>query len=221
MKKKYLFIGSHPDDIEFGCGGLIAKLIKEKNTCIFVIATNGDQGSLTIPKKELAVIRKDEAIESAKILGVSIVEFLELPDGLTKFTFSHKIKLIELIRKHKPDSIFIHSKSDHHPDHEIIHKLSMASIKSAQGPWFKEAKGEPHFVNSVYGYEVWNPINEYQMSIDITAHFDEKMKALEMHKSQTKEYPYLDAVKGLASYRGAMVNGTGLAEVFEVLRGSL
>jgi len=221
MSYNYLFIGAHPDDIEFGCGGVVAKLKAEGHNCIFVVATNGEQGSLTLSKEELAKTRKNEALQSAKIFGVTDVEFLDLPDGLIKFTFSHKIKLIEMIRKHKPKSVFIHSKYDHHPDHEIIHRLSMAAIKSAHGPWFKEASGEPHQVSAIYGYEVWNPINEYQLSVDITPYFDKKITALAEHKSQTANYPYEDAIKGLASYRGAMVNGSGLAEVFEVLRTSI
>ena len=218
--KKYLFIGAHPDDIEFGCGGTVAKLIKEGHHCTFIIATNGDQGCLTTEKVDLAKTRKSEAIASANYLGVREIEFLDLPDGLTKFTFQHKIKLIEIIRKHKPNAVFTHSKFDHHPDHEIIHKLSIAAIKSAHGPWFKEASGSPHQVEAIYGYEVWNPINEYQMSIDITPFFSAKNNALAKHKSQTINFPYENAIKGLAQYRGAMINGNGLAEVFEVLRTS-
>lgn len=220
MKKDYLFVGAHPDDIEFGCGGTVSKLVSEGHNCIFIVATNGDQGSLNLDSKELAKVRKKEAIESAKTLGVHKVEFLNLPDGLTKFTFQHKIKLIEMIRKYKPNSIFTHSKFDHHPDHEIIHRLTIAAIKSAHGPWFKEASGSPHQVDSIYGYEVWNPINEYQLSVNITEHFDKKNEALSKHQSQTMDYPYENAIKGLAHYRGAMVNGNGLAEVFEVLRAS-
>jgi LmbE family N-acetylglucosaminyl deacetylase len=218
--KRYLFVGAHPDDIEFGCGGTVAKLIKEGHHCTFIVATNGDQGSLILDRDELAKTRKQEAIASAKYLGVTEIEFLNLPDGLTKFTFQHKIKLIEMIRKYKPDAVFTHSKYDHHPDHEIIHRLTIAAIKSAHGPWFKEASGKPHQVDAIYGYEVWNPINEYQLSIDITPYFSQKNNALAEHKSQTTDYPYENAIKGLAQYRGAMINGTGLAEVFEVLRTS-
>ncbi|MAX66223.1 MAG: PIG-L deacetylase family protein [Bacteriovoracaceae bacterium] len=218
MQNNYLFIGAHPDDIEFGCGGTVAKLVKAGHLCTFLIATNGDQGSHSIPKTQLAQIRKQEAIEAAKTLGVNDVRFLELPDGLTHFTFDDKMAMIELIRETKPYAVFTHSKFDHHPDHEIIHKLSIAAIKSAHGPWFKEAQGSPHFVKEIYGYEVWNPINEYQMSQDISSFFELKDSALKQHKSQIQDYPYTEAIKGLAQYRGAMVKGKGLAEVFEVLR---
>jgi LmbE family N-acetylglucosaminyl deacetylase len=220
MKENYLFIGSHPDDIEFGCGGTVSKLISQGHNCIFIIATNGDQGSLDIPKIDLLKLRKKEAQDAAKLLKIKTINFLNLPDGLTQFNLEHKINLIELIRKYKPKSVFIHSKNDHHPDHKIIHNLCISAISSAQGPWFKEAKGEPVKVQNIYGYEVWNPISDYQMSIDITAHFDNKIAALSCHKSQVENYPYIDAVTGLAKYRGAMVNGSGLAEVFEVIRAS-
>lgn len=218
MSKKYLFIGSHPDDIEFGCGGTVAKLASEGNEIVFVVVTNGDQGSLTVSQDELAKTRQDEARKSAKVLGVKNIEFLNLRDGLTWFKFKEKLQLISLIRKYKPDTIFTHASSDHHPDHEIVHKITMDSIKTAAGPWFKEAKGGAHQVSNIFGYEVWNPINQYQMSIDITPYFEIKDAALSEHKSQVQDYPYTEAVKGLAQYRGSMVNGKGLAEVFEVLR---
>lgn len=216
--KTNLFIGAHPDDIEFGCGGTVAKLMDQGQKCVFIVATKGDQGSVKISREELAKIRKDEAIASAKYLGVKDIEFLELDDGLTAYSFQDKIKLIELIRKYKPYSVFTHSQFDHHPDHQIIHEMTITSIKSAAGPWFKEAKGEPHYVSNILGYEVWNPINEYQTAVDITENIDKKIAALDLHKSQIEDYPYTDAIKGLAHYRGAMINGKGCAEVFEVLR---
>lgn len=216
--KTNLFIGSHPDDIEFGCGGTVAKLVADGHECIFIVATNGDQGSVKYSQDELAEIRKDEALAAAKHLGVNQVEFLNLPDGLTGYELKDKIRLIELIRKYKPFSIFTHSKYDHHPDHQVIHHLSLNAAKSAAGPWFKEAKGEPHHVSNILGYEVWNPINEYQTAVDITPHLQKKIEALDKHISQTTDYPYTAAVQGLAHYRGAMINGSGAAEVFEVLR---
>lgn len=213
-----LFIGAHPDDIEIGCGGTVAKLVEEGQKCIFVIATKGDQGSLKYSTEELAEIRKKEAIASADFLGAHEIEFLELADGLTRYEFSDKIKLIEIIRRYKPFTIFTHSQFDRHPDHKIIHELTVTSIKSAAGPWFKEAKGKPHHVSNILGYEVWNPINEYQTAVDITQYLDKKLAALALHKSQTEDYPYTSGVQGLANYRGAMINGHGGAEVYEVLR---
>lgn len=216
--KTNLFIGAHPDDIEFGCGGTIAKLMAQGQRCVFIVATKGDQGSVKLSREELTKIRKDEAIASAKLLGASDIEFLELDDGLTGYEFKDKIRLIELIRKYKPYSVFTHSQFDHHPDHQIIHEMTITSIKSAAGPWFREAQGEPHHVSNILGYEVWNPINEYQTAVDITDYIDQKIAALNLHTSQIEDYPYTDAIKGLAHYRGAMINGRGFAEVFEVLR---
>ena len=216
--KTNLFIGSHPDDIEFGCGGTVAKLVQQGQHCLFVIATNGEQGSLEHDPKELADIRKKEALAAARLLGVNQVEFLDLPDGLTSYQLSDKVKLIEIIRKHKPFSVFTHSKFDQHPDHKIIHDLTINSVKAAAGPWFQEAKGAPHHVTNILGYEVWNPINECQTAVDITNTLTQKIQALACHKSQIENYPYLAAVEGLANYRGAMINGKGAAEVFEVLK---
>ncbi len=215
---KYLFIGAHPDDIEFGCGGTIAKLIEAKHQCIFVIATNGEQGDQNTPPKELSAIRRTEAIEAAKSLGIKDIEFLELPDGMVQMTIASKVKLIEIIRQYRPDFVFTHSKKDKHSDHQIIHKLSLDAVNIASGPWYYETKGRPYAVKNVLGYEVWSPINEFQTCVDITSYIDQKIAALDKHKSQVQNYPYSEAVKGLANYRGAMAQGGGLAEVFEVYR---
>lgn len=220
MEKKYLFIGAHPDDIEIGCGGTVAKLIAEGNECEFLVCTNGDQGSNKIPQTELAKIRKKEAEDSAQCLGVKKVHFMNLADGLTDYTLQDKINMISFFRSVRPDVIFLHSSSDHHPDHKIIHALVMNAVGSSAGPWFPDAKGEPHKITEIYGYEVWNPLNKHQLHVDITNFLDKKLEALSKHSSQTDEYPYINAVKGLGEYRGA-ISGGGIAEVFEVLNTKL
>lgn len=220
MSKKYLFIGAHPDDIEIGCAGTVAKLISEGHICEFLVCTNGDQGSQKIPQAELAKIRQQEALEAAQVLNVHSVHFLDLPDGLTKYDLADKIKMISIIRDIRPDVIFVHASSDHHPDHKIIHSLTMNAISCSAGPWFPDATGEPHSTPEVYGYEVWNPINQHQLVVDISAFATKKLEALSKHKSQVSRYPYMDAVEGLGKYRGAIAGG-GIAEVFEVLKTKL
>ncbi|MBD65850.1 MAG: hypothetical protein CME62_11630 [Halobacteriovoraceae bacterium] len=216
MKKSYVFIGAHPDDIEIGCGGTVLKLLSEGHHCEFIVVTKGDQGSLTHSPTELTKIREKEARESAKLLGVENIHFMHLDDGLGGVQRKDKIALIKLIRTIRPYGAFIHSSTDHHPDHEIIHRLCLAAIGSSSGPWFPEGGDKPHSVSEIYGYEVWNTINRVQLTVDITPHLEKKLQALALHKSQIEDFPYMDAVKGLSTYRGA-INGGGNAEVFEVI----
>ena len=216
--KTVMSIGAHPDDIEIGCAGTEILLREQGYRLIHVIATNGEEGSLEIPPEELSKRRQQEAIRSAEVLGADSVEFLNLPDGLTDFDKAAKINLIKLIRKYKPEIVFTHSSSDHFPDHAVVHKLTQAALGAAKGPWYSGAAGSPHSVEKVFGYEVWHPLNQHQMSINISSVMDKKIQALKEHYSQVDGVNYLAAVEGLAKYRGAMTMTGEFAEVFEILQ---
>lgn len=217
MSKKILFIGSHPDDIEIGCGGTVAKMVSQGHECSYIILSNGEEGSIHTSPQELAQIRVKEAKNAAQALGVSDLHFMHFEDGLTGYSKESKINLIALIRELQPEIAFIHSSCDHHPDHEIAHRLCLAAINSASGPWFPTAGGTPHKVSKVYGYEVWNAINDVQMTIDISDFIEKKIESLSEHKTQIENFPYINAVKGLNQYRGA-IEGTDYAEAFEVIK---
>lgn len=215
--KTVLSIGAHPDDIEIGCAGTEI-LLKEKGyRIIHVIATNGEEGSLDLSQEQLAQKRQEEARKSASKIGVDDLRFLGLADGLTSFSKEVKLELIKIIREFAPEIVFTHSSSDHFPDHAIIHSLTVAAIEGAKGPWYPLASGKPHKVEKVFGYEVWHPLNQHQLAVDITKSMSRKLLALEEHFSQTEGVNYLDAVSGLAKYRGAMTMLGEYAEVFEVL----
>ena len=83
--ERFLFVGPHPDDIEIGAGATAAKLAAAGKAVCFLIVTDGRYGveNLTEPvaPDELATRRHREAIESAAVLGVKDVRFLDLSDG--------------------------------------------------------------------------------------------------------------------------------------------
>lgn len=110
----------------------------------------------------------------------------------------------QLLRKLRPKIVFTHSSSDLFPDHKIVRQLTEVAVTAAGGPWYPEAEGNPHRVSKVYGYEVWNPIQQFQCAVDITSTLDQKLGALRCHKSQMEAIDYASAVQGLAQYRGAM-----------------
>ena len=218
MSRTILAIGTHPDDIEIGCGGTIAQFFEQDYKLVFVIVTSGEEGSLEMPKAHLKNIREDESINSARRLGAKEIIFLREPDGLVQISKETKTRLISIIRETKPLTVFTHAKSDHFPDHRIVHDLSMAAITAAAGPWYQDAHGNPHRVANVFGYEVWNPINEARFFNDISENIETKIDALKLHASQTNNVNYLAAVRGLAAYRGATSMNGKFAEAFEVLK---
>ena len=216
-----LAFGAHPDDIEFGCGGTVRKLIEKGWSAVHVCVTSGEAGSSTIDRATLAATREQEALRAAEVLGAERVHFLRAADGLTQYSRDHKIAVINLIREVRPEILFVHASSDQFPDHKLIHELVMSAVAGAAGPWYQESIGEPHLAGAILGYEVWHPLNTFQLSVDITTTVERKLAALRCHRSQIEATHYDEASLGLARYRGVMSFSSTHAEVFEVLRTSL
>ena len=162
-----LAFGAHPDDIEFGCGGTVRKLIEKGWSAVHVCVTSGEAGSSTIDRATLAATREQEARRAAEVLGAERVHFLRAADGLTQYSRDHKIAVINLIREVRPEILFVHASSDQFPDHKLIHELVMSAVAGAAGPWYQESIGEPHLARTILGYEVWHPLNTYQLSVAI------------------------------------------------------
>ena len=82
--RRYLFVGPHPDDIEIGAGATAAKLAAAGKDVCFLICTDGRYGtdhSGGVEGDALSSLRREEALASARVLGVTDVRFLDLPDG--------------------------------------------------------------------------------------------------------------------------------------------
>ena len=97
MKIDILAFGAHPDDVELGCGGTIAKEISLGKKIGIIDLTRGELGT-----RGSAEIRDIEASNAKDILGVHIRENLKLQDGFFKNDQESQIKVIEKIRKYKP-----------------------------------------------------------------------------------------------------------------------
>jgi len=202
-----LVFGGHPDDVEIGMGGTIAKLSKIGYNVKLVIAvlpsfTRND-------KKEE---RKLEAINSSKVMGCNEPDFLDLsPDEMI-----HNRKLIGIIDKYiidyKPKAVFTQWIGDSHQDHQILTKSVISGSRDT---------------TDLYMYETTIPggITEQafrsQLFIDVTDYINIKKKALEcFHSQQLRCGPiWIDAIMGRAAYRGYQLN-CKYAESFEVIRTS-
>lgn len=215
---RVLAIGAHPDDIEIGCGGTLRKLVDQGAAAHGVCVTSGEAGSDTVEPAVLGQTREAEAQQSAAVLGLASLRFQHLADGLTAFTRADKVWLAQVVREIRPQVTFVHASRDRFPDHAVVHALAMQALLAASGPWYQDVSGAPWRVETVLGYEVWHPLEAFQMAVDITDTLTLKLEALREHRSQTSVIPYDAAVEGLARYRGAMAQVGTHAEVFEVLR---
>lgn len=106
---RYMFFGPHPDDIEIGAGATAAKLAAAGKEICFVICTDGRYGGGYVPElkpKQLAVKRKQEAIDSAHLLGVYDIRFLDFQDGGFYKYKMLKNEIAKVIGDFKPDVVF-------------------------------------------------------------------------------------------------------------------
>src|SRR5919107_381238 len=189
-----LVFGAHPDDLEIGMAGTIAKLSNLGYELKLVIAVlpNFTQND----KKEE---RKAEAIMSAKTMGCASPDFLDLSPEET----IHSRKLIGIIDKYvseyKPKAVFTQWIGDSHQDHQVLTK----SVISGSRDTF-----------DLYMYETTIPggVTEQsfrpQLFIDITDYIDVKVSALRCFDSQRIRCGpiWIDAISGRAAYRGYQMN---------------
>ena len=98
MKLDILAFGAHPDDVELGCGGTIAKEIAFGKKVGIIDLTRGELGT-----RGSVEIRNQESANAAKILGVSVRENLDMRDGFFLNDESHQLEIIKMIRKYKPE----------------------------------------------------------------------------------------------------------------------
>ncbi len=117
-KLDVLAFGVHPDDVELGCSGTILACIAEGKKVGIIDLTRGELGT-----RGTAEIRKVEATNAAKVLGVQVRENLEMADGFFQNDEKHQRKVIEVIRKYQPEIVLCNAPEDRHPDHGRSSKL--------------------------------------------------------------------------------------------------
>jgi bacillithiol biosynthesis deacetylase BshB1 len=117
-KLDVLAFGVHPDDVELGCSGTILACLAEGKKVGIVDLTRGELGT-----RGTAAIRKTEAAAAAKILGVEVRENLAMADGFFQNDEENQRKIINVVRKYRPEIILCNAPEDRHPDHGRSSKL--------------------------------------------------------------------------------------------------
>jgi N-acetylglucosamine malate deacetylase 1 len=163
-----LAFGAHPDDIEFGCGGVIASETHAGRKVHFVVCSRGEAGTHGTSKKRIA-----EAKKSARLLGATI-EFVELDgDAHLELRVAHAHKLAEIIRRVGPGTVLAPSLVENqHPDHGRLGKLVRDAARLARFGGLKKLRGPPpHTIQQLFFYAVTpeaEPTNITPIFIDIS-----------------------------------------------------
>jgi LmbE family N-acetylglucosaminyl deacetylase len=206
LRKKILCIGAHPDDLELGMGGTIAKHVDKGHEVHLVICTQGIGGESGHPK-----LRMDEAKKAAAILGADLhpIDYPVLQ--LNKPSNDFKMKIGNLIQSINPDRIYTHSPCDYHQIHCTVARSVTDVIDNIKEFVYYEiiSSTTPDFRPNAY--------------VDITDYIDVKLTSLKAHQSQgSKLYIISNAVKSLAHARYTLskigLRPNGMAEAFAVHR---
>jgi LmbE family N-acetylglucosaminyl deacetylase len=200
VPKRVMVIVAHPDDIEFGCAGTVARWIQQGAEVCYVLCTSGDVGILDphITKAEAAAIREAEQLAAANHVGVNNVVYLREPDGMLEPTIALRKRLVREIRGFRPDTLITGNPQAlwagdnyiNHPDHRAAATAAIDAVFPAAGmpTLFKELEAEgltAHKTYKVY-VETWD--NSATTFVNITDTIELKIEALRLHKSQMQDF---------------------------------
>jgi LmbE family N-acetylglucosaminyl deacetylase len=199
-----LVFGAHPDDIEFGCGGVIARETELGRKAHLVVCSRGEAGTHGTPKQRVA-----EAKKAAALLGATI-EFLELDgDSHLEVRAAHAIKIAAIIRRIRPGVLLAPTLVENqHPDHWRLGKLVRDAARLARFGGLKELrKAPPHAIGQLFYYAVTadaEPRDITPVLIDVSP---EKIlqiwtAAMRAHASQVQAKAYIEHQITRARLRG-------------------
>src|SRR6185437_5915604 len=229
---RILVIAAHPDDIDFGAAGTIARWTDAGIDVRYCIVTNGDAGGSdpSISRADMARLRQAEQTAAAKQVGVSELLFLGYPDGRVEARLELRKDLSRVIRMVRPDRVVCPSPERNyarigtsHPDHRAVGSAALDAVYPDSRNLFafpellSEEKLEPWTVR-----EVWVSASpEPTHFVDITDTFGRKVAALRAHASQIADFDQLqERLEGMTTRlaeMGGLPEGRR-AEAFQVLQ---
>ena len=218
-KVDIIAFGAHPDDVEIGAGGLVAKEAALGYKVGIVDLTRGEMGSRGTPD-----IRSGEAARAAEILGAVWRLNMDMPDGSVTPDHEHVMKVARAIRIYRPSVIIAPYWDDRHPDHVKTSQL-VAEAHFKAGLKKLEPELPAHRPNMIIYYFL-NRMEGFSFLVDVTEFYNKKQEAISAHESQfgaagLKPLTVLGVKRPLQfiesrdRFQGAQI-GTAYAEAFLV-----
>lgn len=221
-------LGAHPDDIEFGCGGTLAKWAAAGTHVTMVVMTDGSKGTWDpdIEPAELVTVRMAEQHEAARRLGATEVVMLGHVDGELEHSMELRRQVCAEIRRHRPDVFFSHDpwqRYQLHPDHRATGMAAVDGMVAARDHlFFPDLRLAPHRPGAMLLWSADAPDHHE----DIAVSFETKLHALLAHVSQgtttmgdahddeENRHRFANRLRDRAAALGADV-GLDLAEAFK------
>ena len=197
--ERVLVVAAHPDDIEFGAAGTVARWVSEGSGVRYLLVTRGDKGSddRDADIAALVEVREREQRAAAAEIGVEAVDYLDEPDGQVEpslrlrecITRAIRAFRPEVVMTHDPTVLFVNNEWVNHPDHRAVGQTTVDAVfPTARDPLnFREhldAGLGPWKVAELF---LWST-NEANQIVDIGATLDRKVAALGHHASQFRSF---------------------------------
>jgi LmbE family N-acetylglucosaminyl deacetylase len=197
VPERVLVVTAHPDDVDFGAAGSIARWTAAGAEVVYCIVTDGDAGGFdpAVPREDIPGIRRAEQTAAGAEVGVGDVRFLGYPDGRVEASIELRRDLSKVIREVRPTRVVAQSPERNwsriyasHPDHLAVGQATACAVyPDARNPW-----AHPELVRA--GFEAWTVPEVWLMAgpkpdrvVDITDTIDRKVAALLRHESQHTE----------------------------------
>lgn len=220
-----LVIAAHPDDEVLGCGGTIARMVKENHHVYVAILGEGITSRYQQrdhADKSLVEALREKCHRIASLLGVKDVFTFDLPDNrFDTVPILEIVKLIEdLIERFDPQVIYTHHGGDLNVDHRRVFQATLSATRPMAGC----------SVKTIYTYEVpsstewalgkFSPIFHPNVFVDIHNTLELKLQAMVLYESEARIFPHprsSEALRAIACRWGS-VAGFKAAEAFELIR---
>ena len=222
-----LAVVAHPDDLEYGAAGAVARWTAEGRTVTYLLVTRGEAGIDTIAPADCGPLREAEQRAAARIVGVDVVEFLDHPDGTIEYGPALRRDIAHAIRRHRPELVVT---GNHHdtwpgggrntPDHRHVGRAAIDAVADAGNRWLFPEPGLDPWPGVRWVAVFGSPAAGH--AVDVGATFDRSVASLRAHAA------YLDALggamadadavlRGAAERDAAHLPGAALATAFELI----
>lgn len=182
MKLDILVFAVHPDDAELACSGTILKHVALGKKVGIIDLTRGELGS-----RGTAETREEEAKVSAKILGIHVRENLEFRDGFFTNDELHRLEVLKVIRKYKPEIIIGNALTDRHPDHgragDLVNDAIFLSGLRKIETFVDGEKQAPHRPRLFLQF-IQDTYIKPDIIVDVSDHIDKKVESIKAFKTQ-------------------------------------
>ncbi len=227
--KRVLGVFAHPDDVDFGAGGTVARWVADGLDVAYIIVTRGDAGGFDdTPRDQMPGLREAEQRAAAAELGVTDVEFLNgYTDGILTASIELRRDLTRAIRRFRPDRVLTTSPlrrweriaGPSHPDHLAVGEATTCAIYPDARNQFAFAELLREGLEPCVVREVWymgGPNADH--FVDVTDTYPAKLAALARHVSQTSHVDVDSFLRARLTTMGAAAGlpEGHLAEAFNV-----